>query len=285
MDPVASAYRACADRVRRAGSSFYYGMRLLPAAKRNAMYAVYAWSRICDDAVDDYEGIEAEQHLAQAQALYERALDDDWAAASNPVSVALGHAIRHFDLSDWPFRDLLDGMRMDLTPRVYPTVEEFELYCRRVAGTVGTLCVEIFGYTHPSAADRAVDLGIALQMTNIVRDLKEDLGRGRLYLPLTDLEASGVSIEEVFRGDPLPGLTGLVMRQVDRAHSYYAKAADLFEWVEPDSLACLRLLHGVYRLTLDKIEEVGYDVWHTRVSVTRAEKLRVLGRALHPSTG
>lgn len=273
---VDDAYRACAVQVRQAGSSFYYGMRTLPAPKRRAIYAVYAWTRLCDDAVDDFEGEEAERRLTLAEDTYESALGQDWADAADPVSVALGDAVRRFGLSDRPFRALVRGMRMDLSPRAYQTFEDLELYCRRVAGAVGILCIEIFGYSDLRARKLAVQMGVALQITNILRDLREDALRGRIYLPVEDMRRYGVSADDVMGGTLSEAMVELLSKEAARAQARYDEANGLFSLVSADSCACLGLLYDVYSLTLNKIEQAGYDVWSRPVGLSAADKLRLL---------
>ncbi|MCY0877376.1 MAG: presqualene diphosphate synthase HpnD [Firmicutes bacterium] len=279
------AYQVCAERVKEAGSSFYYGMRLLPQEKRSAIYAVYAWSRICDDAVDDYLGPEAHRQLLEAEALYQRAYEEEWRDAPHPVSVALGDAIRRFHLSRTAFEALVEGMRMDLVPRVYQTFAELEQYCLNVAGSIGTLCVEVFGFTDERARELAAKLGVALQLTNIIRDMKEDAERGRCYLPLEDLERHGVTAQEILTARPTPGLIQLLTFEAERAKHYYHEAMDLVNLVEADSVRCLRLLYGIYYLLLQKIEAMGFDVWTRRVQVSRRDALKLMGGAFWQVNG
>jgi phytoene synthase len=285
MDRIVDAYHVCAERVKQAGSSFYYGMRLLPAEKRSAIYAVYAWSRICDDAVDDYLGDEAERQLKEAEALYQRAFDDHWSEARHPVSVALGDAVRRFHLSRSAFEALVEGMRMDLAPRLYHTFAELEQYCLNVAGSIGTLCVEVFGFADERARHLAAKLGVALQLTNIIRDIKEDAERGRCYLPLEDIEQHGVTAQEILQGRPSPGLIQLLTFEAERAKQYYHEAMDLVNLVDADSVRCLKLLYGIYYLLLEKIEAMGFDVWTRRVQVSRRDALKLMGGAFWQANG
>ncbi len=286
MPRVEDAYQACARQVHQAGSSFYYGIRLLPPAKRNALYAVYAWSRICDDAVDDYEGEEAQRRLQAAADLYDRASGEGWAELEDPLGVAMGDAIRRFHLSDAPFRGLIEGMKMDLTRRRYETFADLEDYCQHVAGTVGVLCVEIFGFKDARARTLAVQLGVALQLTNIIRDLREDVGRGRLYLPRETLQTAGISPEEAMERPQALAWANTLARIGERARGYYRGAGELFDLIEPDSQACLQLLYDVYFRLLQKMEKIGYDVWTRQVRVSRHEKLGMIGRVLwHQANG
>ncbi|MDA8270343.1 MAG: squalene synthase HpnC [Actinomycetota bacterium] len=276
-DRVTEAYRACTDLVRRAGSSFYYGMRLLPAEKRSAIFSVYAWSRVCDDAVDDYEGEEAVNQLSHAQQLYDQARTERWMDSPDLISVALGDAIRRFHLSDSEFRSLIRGMQMDLEPRRYQSYEELQRYCLDVAGAVGILCVEIFGFKDRRTRELAARLGVAMQITNIIRDLKEDSERGRCYLPAEDLEKFDVTIDEVLKGRYSPKIVQLLSFEADRAENYFQDATELFSLIEPDSVRCLKLLYGVYHLILTKTRRARFDVWSSRIRVSNREALQIMG--------
>ncbi len=282
---VSEAYRICTGKVRKSGSSFYYGMRMLPAEKRAAIFAVYAWSRICDDAVDDFTGEEAIAQLARAERLYDHARTEEWDESPDLVSVALGASIRRFHLSDAGFKGLLRGMRMDLEPQTYQTYEELENYCIDVAGAVGVLCVEIFGYRDEKALQLAAKLGVAMQLTNIIRDLTEDSERGRCYIPVEDMRKFDVSTEDILSGQPSTQVKDLLSFEAERAEQYYQEAADLFDLIDPDSLRCLKLLYGIYHLLLQKIRLSDFDVWTSRTSVSSREALQIMGGALWHSHG
>ncbi|MBX5467930.1 MAG: phytoene/squalene synthase family protein [Firmicutes bacterium] len=279
MVPTA-AYAACQRIVRQAGTNFYLGMRLLPDHKRMAMYAVYAWSRLCDDAVDEYRGPEAEIKLREAESLLERAMDDGWARDGHPVVVALGDAIRRFRLSPEPFWGLLEGMRIDLDRVRFQTVPELVQYCRKVAGTIGQLCVEIFGYTDQRARAIAIDMGVALQMTNILRDLREDVRRDRIYLPREDFEAAGYSVEDLAAGRVTPAFHRLLALEVARTRAYYQRAAQLFPLIQRDARLCAQVLYAVYYELLARIESSGFDVLRQRVRVPTRRKLQLMGALL-----
>jgi phytoene synthase len=277
MDRIADAYHECSERVKQAGSSFYYGMRLLPTEKRLAIYAVYAWSRICDDAVDDYSGTEAQRHLNEAEMLYQTAFTEQWSQASHPVCIALGDAIRRYHLSRSAFAALVAGMQMDLVPRLYKTFADLEQYCLNVAGSIGTLCVEVFGFSDDRARELAAKLGVALQLTNIIRDIKEDAQRGRCYLPVEDLDRHGVTPHDILQAHSSPELIRLLTFEAQRAKRYYQDAVGLVDLVDADSVRCLKLLYGIYYLLLQKIEAMGFDVWSSRVQVSRRDALKLMG--------
>lgn len=274
------AYKVCERITRKAGSSFYYGMRLLPPAKRFAIYAVYAWSRECDDAVDEYQGQAALDRLDRVWDIYQRAAGSMYAADPNPLVHALGDAIRRFQLPEEPFASLLKGMRIDMQPVLFRTFAELRQYCEYVAGTIGQLCVHIFGPKHPDAESLAVDMGIALQLTNILRDLREDVERGRVYLPLEELAEAGYSLEDLRNLRYTPAFEVLMRRQVARARQYYERALGLFPLVEADSLRCLHLLYSVYYELLQRIEASRFHVFDNRIRVSKPRKMQLIWGAL-----
>lgn len=270
------AYEYCARRTREAGSSFYYGMRMLPPAKRRAMYAIYAWSRLCDDAVDDHTGADAASHLATAERIYQDAYGDDYRTSPHPVVLALGDAVRRYGIPAEPFAHLIRGMRVDMAPVRLKSLADLDAYCDDVAGTVGLMCVHIFGFRDPRALHLALDMGRALQITNILRDLGEDLARDRVYLPEEEMERFGYSLADLAARRMTPAFFALMRAQAERAKAYYARAAELFSLVEPDSLRCLSMLYIMYRRLLDKIEARGFRVFDERISLTGSQKLRLV---------
>jgi phytoene synthase len=274
------AYARCRAATRRAGTNFYFGMQLLPRPKRRALWALYAFCRRCDDAVDEHAGAEAARELARAEDLADRAFGGAWAADPDPVVVALGDAIRRFGLPREPFDELLAGMRMDLEGHRYRSFDDLRLYCERVAGTVGLLSVHVFGFRDPRAPDLAVDMGIALQLTNILRDLKEEVARGRVYLPEAEMEAAGYSREDLFALRQTEAFARLMAAQVRRARWYYARARELFPLVAPDARLCPMALHAIYRELLERIEASGYDVFRARPRVPTARKLQLIAGLL-----
>ncbi|WP_067620279.1 phytoene/squalene synthase family protein [Alicyclobacillus acidiphilus] len=277
---VEQAYAYCAKATRQAGSSFFYGMRLLPSPKRFAMYAIYAWSRMCDDAVDDYQGEEAERQLAKAERMYQEAFGPDYLTSEEPIVVALGDSIRKFSLPKEPFDGLVRGMRMDMQQVQFHCSEELEEYCDCVAGTIGVLSVHVFGFRDPLALTLARDMGRALQLTNILRDLKEDLNRGRIYLPEEELGRHGYSVDDLVSRRRTPAFYQLMKDQVARAESYYQNAKRLFPLIDRDSLRCLRVLFLMYHELLEKIQQRGFDVFDQKVSLSSSRKLRLVWGAL-----
>ncbi|GMA64635.1 phytoene/squalene synthase family protein [Alicyclobacillus fastidiosus] len=277
---LTQAYKFCAKATRQAGSSFYYGMRLLPKEKRMAMYAIYAWSRICDDAVDEFRGEAAKDQLHHAERIFLEAYEPAYSSHSNPVVQALGDAVRRFHIPKDPFVGLLEGMRMDMEPVRFGTFAELEQYCEYVAGTVGEVCIYIFGYHDPVAFQWAREMGVALQLTNILRDLKEDILRDRVYLPLEEMRRVGYSLEDLVHQRKTPAFYALMDEQTRRARDYFERARNLFPLVEVDSLRCLRVLYLMYYEILDKIQENGFNVFEERIHVSGSRKLQLVWGAL-----
>ena len=258
----------CRAVVREHGKTFYFASAFLPPAQRNAIHASYAWCRIADDIVDRAP---ATGIAAAAQAL------SDWEAElDHPVhEVARAYAATRarYDIPDHASRDLIAGIRMDLQPEVFPDWEALKVYCYRVAGTVGLISAPILGCDNREVLPRAVDLGIAMQITNILRDVGEDARMGRLYLPLDDLRQFGVDPEATLAGRPSGRFRDLLRYEVERARTFYASAAEgipaLSRTGQVATLASARL----YSKILDRIEENDYDVFERRAMVDRREKI------------
>jgi phytoene synthase len=279
MVTVETAYDACASLVKRSGSSFYWGMRLLPPPKRSAVFAVYAWCRLCDDAVDEHAGAEAEAHLQEAEAVAAAAFHPAAPPLLHPIASALADAVRRYRLPWEPFRDLLAGMRTDLGPVRFQTFEEVRRYCEQVAGTVGRMLVEIFGYRDAAVPDLAVDMGVALQLTNILRDLREDVMRGRLYVAQEDLDRVGLCGETILEA-PSPAFDRLMALELARAEHYYTRAVRLIALLEPDARAAAAVLYGVYYALWRQIRANPRAVLSQRVSLPIVRKFGLIGRAL-----
>jgi phytoene synthase len=299
------AYKQCESLTRAAAGNFYYGIRLLPAPKRRAMCAVYAYARRVDD-IGDGE-LAGEEKLRRLDAL-QSALGELSPADPDPVMAALADACERFALPLDALEDLLAGVRMDVLETSYATFPELELYCRRVAGSIGRLCLAIFGSRAPAAAatpaaQLADDLGVAMQITNIVRDLREDAGRGRVYLPARDLvryhlhddgplnavalaalarEASVADAEVVagFGGGDVGQLYALTRFQCLRARDWFHRGLPLLELLDRRSAACVLAMAGIYLRVLRRIETAPDAAFAQRVSLTVREKAWVAGRAL-----
>jgi phytoene synthase len=253
-------------------TSFYYSFLVLPAAKRQAIVAVWDFCRAVDDAVD-------EPGTADPQALldgWRREIDRCFAGApQTPQGTAVQPLITRFGLPRRPFEDLVDGVEMDLRVSRYETFETLYEYCWRVASSVGLICLEIFGYTRPESREYAVTLGIALQLTNIVRDVRVDLERGRIYLPQDDLRRFGVTESDLRDGRVTPPVRQLLAHGCARAREYYRAAEGLLPRQDARSLVAAEIMRGIYRAILDRIERSGYDVFGQTIRVPRPRRAAI----------
>jgi phytoene synthase len=264
------AYAYCQGVTRRSSSNFYYAFRLLTPERRAALYAVYAFCRFIDDIADD----QTRRAPATLLARWREELDSVYGGApTHPVSYALADAVQRFRLPQEHFLDLIRGVEMDLTQRRYATFDELYQYCYRVASTVGLLCIEIFGYQRQSARDYAVDLGIAFQLTNILRDVLEDARRGRLYLPLEDLRRFDCTEAELLTGRYSPRVGALMAFECGRARAYYLRARGALAPEDRGSLAAAEAMRSIYERLLDRIEARHFDVFGPKVTLPRYEKV------------
>jgi len=263
-------------------TSFYYSFLVLPPRKRNAIIAVWDFCRAVDDAVDEVvpesewaRGLSAE---ARAKATTQVA---NWRAElaatyagtpSTPQGIGLQPHVREFNLPRASFEDLIDGVEMDLRQARYDTFAALVEYCRRVASAVGLICVEIFGYRNQSAKAYAENLGLALQLTNIIRDVRTDLVRGRIYLPTEDLVRFSVSEDDLRLGQLTPRVVALLRFECERAHSYYRRAAEQLPPEDSGSLVAAEIMGGIYFEILRRIERSGYDVFSSRIRVPRPQR-------------
>lgn len=276
-------------------TSFYYSFLVLPPRKRGALIAVWDFCRAVDDAVDEvvpeaeWQGgltAEARARATEAVALWRGELTACYGAASPRTAQgrALKPLVAEFTLPRAPLDDLVDGVEMDLDHARYPTFEALSLYCRRVASSVGLVCVEIFGYSDPQARSYAVNLGMALQLTNIIRDIAGDLRRGRVYLPAADLDRFGVTVDDLRAGRVTAPVRALLQFQCDRARDYYRRAAEELPRADRRSLLAAEIMGGIYFEILQRIEAAGYDVFTSRIRVPRPRRaliaLRLWAQAL-----
>lgn len=278
-DGLHAAYEHCREITQQESSSFYYGFLLLPPEQRRAIYSAYAFARQCDDIADgDLPRGEAERALDATGEALERCLDGQ---PDGPVFEALAETMRRYDVPPQYFRDLTEGVRRDLTVSRYATFDELHSYCYLVASTVGLICIEIFGYSGGERArGYAADLGIALQLTNILRDIAEDAGRGRVYLPQDELQWFGYSDAELMGGTATPAFRRLIAYQAYRARRYYASGRRLLELLPPRPRACVGVMAGVYSSILDEIERRPAVVFRRRVGPGTRRKLALAGREL-----
>jgi phytoene synthase len=273
--------RSLAARLTRSsGTSFYYAFRVLPAAKRRAIYALYALCRALDDCVDE-KGGEGEAGLRR----WLQEVDRCYAGApQTELGRELAEALRRFPIPRSCIEDVAEGCRMDLAGTRYSTFDELRLYCRRVAGAVGLASIEIFGYRDPGTRDYAVELGLALQLTNILRDLADDAARGRLYVPLCELQRFGVAPAEFLQAagraaPPPPAVAELLRAEAERARAHYERAQELLPAGDRRSMAPAEIMGAVYRALLDEFVRRGYPLG-TRVRLSRPRKLWIALRTL-----
>jgi phytoene synthase len=269
---VEHGYRVCEAITRAQAANFYYGIRLLPASKRRAMCAVYAFARRVDDIGDGEETHTRKLELLQA------VRDELHHPPVTPAMIALTDAEHSFALPRDALLGLLDGVEMDVRGHTYADFDELVSYCRRVAGTIGRLSVAIFGPQERAAADSlADDLGVAMQLTNILRDVREDFERGRVYLPRADLERFGC--EEVL-GAPREQFTQLIAFEAERARQWFDRGLRLLDLLDGRSGACVGAMTGIYRRILERIERDPETVRDHRVSLPSWEKTWVAIRSL-----
>jgi len=288
-ESLADAYAQCEAITRRAAANFYYGIRLLPRERRRAMCAVYAFARRVDDigdgALGPAEKLRRLDGHALALAEIERTVGGT-AAGSDAVMVALADAYTRFSLPAGALGELIEGVRMDVNGVTYERFDELVTYCRRVAGAIGRVCLEIFGLrdeARPGAADAqalADDLGVALQLPNILRDVAEDAGNGRVYLPREDLRR--FELTEASLLDPGAGeqLAQLVRFEAARAREWFERGMALAPLLDRRSAACLLAMAGIYRRLLDRIEARPEDAMRRRVSLPTHEKAWVAARGM-----
>ena len=247
-------------------TSFYYAFLVLPAAQRRAIIAVWDFCRAVDDAVDETPAGDVgfwRDELARAFGAGE---------PRTPQGRALPPFIREFDLPRQAFEDVVDGVEMDLVHNRYETFDDLFQYCRRVASAVGLICIRIFGCTGAAAADYALNLGVALQLTNILRDITTDLARGRVYLPLEDLRAHGCTVEDLAAGALTDPVRRLVAFECRRARDYYERAVAVRPEADRRRLVAAEIMRAVYFETLRRIERSGYDVFSARARVPRPQQ-------------
>lgn len=272
----AEAQAYCTAYTKKSGSNFYYSFLFLPKAKRDAMYTVYAFCKAVDSAVDEPPADgdpkeELKRWRNELEAVYR-------GIPSFPITVSLAHHVKALSIPRVYFEELIKGVEMDLFNNRYGTFDELSLYCYRVASVVGLICLHIFGVTSPRAQDYAVDLGMAFQMTNILRDLGTDAAQGRIYLPLDDLRACKYPEQAMLQQSYSPEFTELMQRETARARQYYDKAQAALMALSPSDRAALtvaEIMRGIYSRILTKIERSGYRVFGPRIRLSTTHRLMI----------
>ena len=271
-------------------TSFYYSFLVLPPAKRHAIIAVWDFCRAVDDAVDevdavtlgdDTDGPDGGPSAVEEIARWRRELAACFEGGSpqTPQGRALAPLVASFGLSRAPFESLIEGVEMDLGPRRYETFDDLYQYCIRVASAVGLVCLDIFGAREPAARQYAIDLGVALQLTNILRDVRRDLEQGRVYIPQEDLRAHGCTEDDLREESAMAGggvrstaVKALLRRQALRARDYYACAARARPRRDARRLVAAEIMAAIYRGVLDRIERRDYDVFSEIVRIPRPRR-------------
>ena len=261
----------CQDKAAQSGSSFYYSFMFLPPDQRRAITALYAFCREVDDVVDECSDAEvARTTLAwwrvQVAAIYQ-------GTPQHPAALALVPVVRQFNLQQEHLHEIIDGMEMDLQQHQYADFKALQLYCYRVASVVGLLSAEIFGYTERKTLKYAHDLGIAFQLTNIIRDMGEDARRGRIYIPQDELAQFGVHTRDILDGRESEEFHALMQFQIERAQRFYQQAFEQLPAADRKAQRTGLIMAAIYRATLDEIAASGCHVLKERISLTPLRKL------------
>ena len=261
----------CQDKAAKSGSSFYYSFRFLPPHKRRAITALYAFCREVDDVVDEC----SDANVARTTLNWWRGQVAEiyGGKPQHPVALALIPVVKQFNLAQEHLLEIIDGMEMDIDQPRYPDFKSLQLYCYRVASVVGLLSAEIFGYRDPRTLEYAHDLGIAFQLTNIIRDVGEDARRNRIYLPMEELQQFGVAAADILNARETEEFHKLMAFQIERARRYYRQALDHLPAADRKAQRTGLIMAAIYRATLDEVEKSGCHVLKERVSLTPAYKM------------
>ena len=277
------AYADCQKLTRREAKNFYYAFVTLPLEKRKAIYAAYTFCRHCDDSVD--EAASPEEKLSALAGLQASLEDAYQGRAPSPMFLALADTADRYSIPQDYFREIILGVESDLVKSRYQDFEELRQYCYRVASVVGLVCLQIFQYRDEAARKYAVDLGLAMQLTNIMRDIREDWDMGRIYLPQDEMARYGYTEQELGAGVHNEAFVELLRFQSQRAREYFRSGFRLLPYLSRRSRACPAVLGAIYSRVLDRIEGSGYDVLgEKRIALTTGEKARITARAWLAST-
>jgi phytoene synthase len=283
MEPeLALAYARCRELHRRHGRTYYLATRLLPAAKRPHVHALYGFTRYADEIVDGDAGLtprERASRLAEWSQGFASGLRGD--SVTDPLLPAVLHTIRTYNLDQADFDSFLRSMRMDLEVETYRDYDELLTYMEGSAAVIGTMMLPILGTADREAGrEPARQLGFAFQLTNFIRDVAEDLDRGRVYLPLEDMARFGVTLGDLHRRVATPAVKELIRYEIARAREHYAQAALGIPLLERTSQACIRTAFHLYAGILDEVESLDFDVFAGRARVPTPKRLRVAVRCL-----
>jgi phytoene synthase len=273
MSPT-EAQAFCTTYTKESGSNFYYSFLFLPRHRREAMYSIYAFCKMVDSAVD--EPAPGSHPLEEVAKWRQEVTAAYQGHPTQPVTISLAAHLRMFDIPESLLQELITGVEMDLTINRFATFPDLYQYCYRVASVVGLICLKIFQTQSPAAEDYAVNLGLAFQVTNILRDLKGDTEQNRIYLPLEDLRRFGYSEEALLHQQPSSALVELVKFECERARTYYQKAHQILQTLPPSdqkSLVVAEIMRGVYSRILQQLEDHDYQVFGPRIRVAPMQRL------------
>ncbi|MFP4588594.1 MAG: phytoene/squalene synthase family protein [Candidatus Acetothermia bacterium] len=280
-DQQLSPFAYCREVTKERAGNFYWAIVTLPKRERRAIYCIYAFARKCDDIADGERPSEEKRILLDRQReQVDRAYKHQVQA---PLYQALAKVVQDFDIPKKYFEELIGGVQMDLTRTRYSTFQDLRKYCYGVASTVGLILIEIFGYSSDKAQEHAVDLGIGMQLTNIIRDVKEDLQRGRIYIPREDFQEARYREEDLIEERDGEEFKQLIEIQAARARNFYASARQLFPYLPVRSRSCPAGLYGIYKRLLNEMESSGWDVLSQRIELTTTQKIAAVLRQWIPA--
>lgn len=276
MMNASDAQAYCTAYTKNSGSNFYYSFLFLPKAKRDAMYTVYAFCKAVDSAVDEpAAGSNPKDELKH----WRDELDAVYAGTpTTPIMLSLAHHVKTLGIPKAYFEELIKGVEMDLFNNRYVTFDELSLYCYRVASVVGLICLHVFGVTSARAQDYAVALGMAFQLTNILRDVGMDAAERRIYLPLDDLQKWNYPEKALLNRNYSAEFIALMEYEASRAHHYYTRADAALKGLSPQerrALTVAEIMRGIYRRILDRIEQSNYQVFGPRISLTTTQRVMI----------
>ena len=262
---------------RASGSNFYYSFLFLPRPQRDAIHAIYAFCREVDDSVDRAASAD---DAARQVAFWrgELAAACEGRPPTHPIAISLAAHLKAYPIRKRDLEEIIEGVAMDIRPGRYRTFDELSVYCHRVASAVGLVCIEVFGYTDPAAREYAVKLGLAFQLTNILRDVGSDAERGRVYLPTDDMARFGCTEEDLRAPQPSAALRALMSFETERARALFDEAKRLLPERDRGSLFAAEIMRAIYEALLEKIEKSGYDVLAGKTRLSRPRKLIIATR-------
>ena len=269
----------CEQITRNEARNFYYAFITLPMRKKRAIYTAYAFCRRCDDAVDNSESTtEKKRLLDEIENNLKSGINlDKLILENNPIILATCAIIKEFNIPQQYFFDVIQGVRMDIEFTTFNSFDEVKEYCYKVASVIGLICIKIFGYSNPKAIDYAIDFGLAMQLTNILRDILDDLNENRCYLDYEEMYKFNYSINHLRESLYNDDFIQMMKFEVDRAKRYFESGSRLLPLVDTDSRICLVILSKIYSKILKKIERSNYNIFQTNYRLNTFEKLSIMG--------